>query len=881
MVVSHGSHRHEAFLEMTRDDETPRTTFGDSWKPPFIAGSNSDTPKPNEEEITRDVEALRLPPSAERYNAKFSLSPNLLHKLIEERKPEKIHALGGLSGLANALRTDLKKGLSVDEDVLETLPNCESHASKPRKSIIQLPDHSHAETTFTDRREAYGDNRLPPRKPKSFLRLVWDAFNDKLMFLLAFSAVVSLALGIYQSVNPSEPGSNVEWVEGVTIVIAILIILMATATNDWQKNHKFEKLNQKKSERFVNVVRSGKLRHISTVDILVGDLVHLATGDIVPVDGLLAEGFDIECDESSVTGESDLIHKTPWNDPHPSEISIRPKHSDPFIVSGSKISNGVGTLLVTSVGINSSYGRILMSLRDEPQETPLQQKLGSLSKYILFGGCLFGLVFFFILFVRFLVRLPTIEGGPRAKGEDFLGIFMLSVTMVVIGVPEGLALAVTLALAFATTRMLKDNNLVRLLRSCEIMGNATTICSDKTGTLTQNKMTVVSCRLGLSGNFGQSILENSDKAKELGLPEADVKPIETVSALPDTIKDLLRDAICLNTTATEKEDSKGGEFTGSSTEIALIRFVYNHLGLNDLAELREKFPVVHLFPFDARHKSMAAVIELPNGKFRMYAKGAAEVVILRCVNIIDKLDEVEATTEINNDIQNYLGEYVNTLAQRSLRPLALAYRDFEDWPPHKPTENHDSQPRIHDLLHNMTLVSLVGLQDPLRPDVVTSVQQCQSAGVFVRMVTGDNFETAKAIAKECGIYTSGGIAMDGPTFRKLSPAQLDLVLPRLQVLARSSPEDKRILVLRLRAQWEIVAVTGDGTNDALALKAANVGFAMGIAGTDVAKEASSIILMDDNFTSIVKAVQWGRTINDAVKKFLQVRLLLSVVVTMV
>lgn len=321
--------------------------------------------------------------ASEHYSSKFSLSPDFLNDLVSSKNSTKLAAFGGLKALESALRTDLSVGLDSDEDGLPTLPDGGPELLKRRQSIIPIHhDESHP-PGFTDRRKAYSDNRLPPRKSKSYLRLVWDAFNDKLMFLLTFSAVISLSLGIYQSVDPSEPGSNVEWVEGVTIVIAIIIILTATATNDWQKNRKFEKLNRKKDEKSVNVVRSGKVVHISTYDILVGDLVRLETGDIIPADGILVGGFGIECDESSTTGESDLIEKTPYHGLHHSEAAVHHSRLDPFILSGSKVANGVGTFLATSVGVHSINGRVLMSLRDEPQETPLQQKLGSLAKYIL------------------------------------------------------------------------------------------------------------------------------------------------------------------------------------------------------------------------------------------------------------------------------------------------------------------------------------------------------------------------------------------------------------------------------------------------------------------------------------------------------------------
>jgi P-type Ca2+ transporter type 2C len=811
----------------------------------------------------------------EAFSAIFTLSPDYLHRMVDSKDVSTLKSIGGLPGLESALRTDLRKGLSVDENVLEPLGGSTNVRPEPRRKHSIIPTHHDgADKPFTDRRAAYKDNHLPPRKPKTFIRLLYEAWNDKLMFLLTFSAVVSLALGIYQSVDASEEGSNVEWVEGVTIVIAIIIILTATATNDWTKNRKFEKLNRKKDESYVNVVRSGHVHHIPTADILVGDLVRLETGDIIPADGVLVDGFDIEVDESSTTGESDMIEKNPYNLPHPSEAALRSQVADPFILSGSKVSNGVGTFVATSVGVNSSYGRIMMALREEPQETPLQQKLGSLSKYILLFGALFGVVFFFILFIRFCVRLDKIEGGARGKGENFLEVFMLSVAMVIIGVPEGLALAVTLALAFATTRMLKDQNLVRLLRSCEIMGNATTICSDKTGTLTQNKMTVVACRMGAEHEYENADLFKTANVDDSGNKDpAEMQTMDKLVSLPGEIRKLLCASVYLNTTATERDDEHGTmELQGSSTEVALVQFAYDHLELKSLDEARKSVEVVHMFPFQSTHKSMAVIAELPNGRFRMYAKGAAEIVLKQCQNVVTTSGNSLGTAQLKEDDSHQLHTHIDRLANRSLRVIGLAYRDFESWPPplDLAPETGAGHMKLEDIFHSMTMVAIMGLRDPLRPDVIESVRLCQQAGVFVRMVTGDSFGTAKAIAKDCGIFTPGGIAMDGPTFRKLTPAQLDAVVPRLQVLARSSPEDKRCLVLRLRAQREIVAVTGDGTNDALALKAADVGFAMGIAGTAVAKEASSIILMDDNFTSIVKAVQWGRTVNDAVKKFLQV-----------
>jgi len=311
---------------------------------------------------------------------------------------------------------------------------------------------------------------------------MWIAFNDKLMILLTISAVISLAIGIYQTVDPAIESSGADWIDGVSVVAAITVIVFASAAVDWQKNYKFKKLNERKDQRDVTVIRSGRFETISVDEVVVGDILRIEAGDVIAVDGILVEASWLQIDESSVSGESDLVHKTVPND---NDMSYT---ADPFILSGTTVARGVGHYLVTSVGSNSTYGRVLMSLRSDVQETPLQAKLGRLGKHLIIIGLIAGSIFFLILFIRYLINLHKIKNAePTQKVEDFLHVLIITVTVVIITVPEGLGLNVTFALAFATKRMLKDNNLVRLIRSCEIMGNATTVCSDKTGTLTQNK----------------------------------------------------------------------------------------------------------------------------------------------------------------------------------------------------------------------------------------------------------------------------------------------------------------------------------------------------------------------------------------------------------
>lgn len=421
--------------------------------------------------------------------------------------------------------------------------------------------------------------------------------------------------------------------------------------------------------------------------------------------------------------------------------------------------------------------------------------------------------------------------------------------------------------------MLKDNNLVRVLASCETMGNATTVCSDKTGTLTQNKMTVVAASIGNFLRFARDTDEKED--------EEDIQHVRDKT--PKPVLDLLTQAIATNSTAFEGLDEKGEpSIVGNKTETALLTFSLDY-GAEHFHSVRERYALEQVFPFSSDRKAMATVIRVEDDMLRGHFKGASEIMLDKCSQIVDGQDA--SGTRVNQrkltaDDRTQLEAVIQDYASRSLRTLAIAYRDFVHWPPAKATGSSadDDEVPYDDLVHDngLTLIGIVGIEDPLRPGVKEAVKACQKAGVFVRMVTGDNVITAKSIAKQCEIYTSGGLVMEGPTFRHLSPAEMDAVLPRLQVLARSSPEDKRILVERLKELGETVAVTGDGTNDGPALKLADVGFSMGIAGTEVAKEASSIILMDDNFSSIVKAIMWGRCVNDAVRKFLEFQLTVNV-----
>lgn len=820
--------------------------------------------------------ALRPDPGTENDfkvdNNPYAFSPGQLNKLLNPKSLSAFRALGGLRGIERGLQTDVRSGLSVDETSAPTsISFNDAVSARPTTAGSSQPPPTAAPSPssepFADRTRVFRRNVLPPKKPTSFLRLMWNAYNDQVLILLTVAAVISLALGLYETFGETHPEGSpmpVDWVEGVAICVAIIIVTGVASINDWQKERAFVKLNAKNDDREVKVIRSGKSFMIDVHEILAGDVLHLEPGDLVPVDGIFIEGHDLKCDESSATGESDALRKTGGDQVMKAlELGQTKSDLDPFIISGAKVLEGMGTFVVTSVGENSSFGKIMMSVRTEVEATPLQKKLEGLALAIAkLGSSAAGLLFFVLLF-RFVANLPQDNRSPTDKASSFMDILIVAITIIVVAVPEGLPLAVTLALAFATKRMLGENNLVRVLRACETMGNATTICSDKTGTLTTNRMTVV------AGTFGDVSFSSSDSEKS-----EETTMAQWASSLTPEAKQAIIQSVAINSTAFEGEESGQTNFIGSKTETALLQLAHDHLGMQALAQTRANEEVIQMFPFDSKKKCMGACIKLKNGSgYRLLVKGASEILLNYCsakANL-DDLSEKRLTSEERKSMRAIIDKY----ASQSLRTIGLVYKDFGSWPPAH-AEVEEGHADFASLLKELTFFGLVGIQDPVRPGVPEAVAKAKHAGVKTRMVTGDNVITARAIATECGIYTEGGIVMEGPKFRKLSEKEFAEILPNLQVLARSSPEDKRILVTKLKELGETVAVTGDGTNDAPALKAADVGFSMGISGTEVAKEASSIVLLDDNFTSIITALKWGRAVNDAVQKFLQFQITVNI-----
>ena len=791
--------------------------------------------------------------------------------------------------------------------------------------------------------EKYGENKLPEHIPKTFMKLVFEALNDNTMLLLSAAAVVSFLLGLYELYfQPAQfdPEGNeitkVDWIEGVAILIAVVVVVLVSAVNDYQKELQFQRLSDKneKDKKCVVLRDNSTAKLIPNTNLVVGDLIKLQTGDIVAADCILIAG-ECESDESNVTGESDTIRKIPLSNSlayitkstdKNLDITNDKYFPDCMIISGSKIISGFGKAIITAVGVNSVHGRTMTSLIDghvktddedtngendmeDNAMTPLQERLCILTDKISVYGCVAATFLFTVLFLKFLYNIFSPNGNfqdltPAEKGNKFLNIFITAITIIVVAVPEGLPLAVTLALAFATTRMTKDGNLVRVLKACETMGSATTICSDKTGTLTKNVMTVVKAIIGGSS-------------------------IERVEELSEEMKKDILANIVLNSTAFENKDykdvhqsenpfaertqaqnSKSAEpFIGSKTETALLALSKKSLGLDSIGVLQNvrndpssKFSdiekVVQIIPFESSRKWSGIVVKLKDSQtYRFYIKGAAELVVKGCSH--QRMGD-NSIQFIDIDNSEKITETIRTFATGALRAISLAHKDFKNhsnWPPAKFVNKKSSQtdpgaspgllfgnPLDHskDTDNNgLTLDGIFGIMDPLRDDVANSVTDCQNAGVTVRMLTGDNLITAKAIAKNCNILSEKtidlpGSAMEGPNFRELNKDERVKILPNLKVLARSSPEDKRLLVETLKSMGDVVAATGDGTNDAPALKLADVGFSMGISGTEVAREASDIILMTDDFSSIINAIKWGRCVSISIKKFIQFQLTVNI-----
>eukprot|EP00210_Caulerpa_lentillifera_P003791 g3621.t2 len=748
----------------------------------------------------------------------FDISVKELSTINQDKDFQKLTTSGGVEGIAKAVKSDLNTGIESNES-------------------------GQAKITIHDRGVAFGTNTAKQVDPKSFFALVLEQIEDPIIILLIIAATVSTILGLTIKEEREEGG----WIDGVAIWVAVFVVAFVGAANDYQKDQQFRKLNAEKDVFDVTVIRDGNEGLVKNTELVVGDILVLNTGDRVTADGILFYNNDLVIDEASLTGESEPIKKR--------------LDRDPFCRSGTQVTDGSGRILIIAVGEHSEWGQTLALVTGETDETPLQEKLGALAVAIGKLGMFVGVASFIVLTVRWIVDH---SGFPLSKINDEgpIQFFLFAITIVVVAVPEGLPLAVTISLAYSMRKMMKDNNFVRVLSACETMGGATAICSDKTGTLTENRMTVV------AGWFHDMYFRNTPKKEEL-IPE---------------VMNLITENASLNSKAfLIIEDNGEVQFVGNRTECALLMMA--RTWDVDYRQVRSTYEnqMVKVYGFSSA-KKMASIIVRQEGVLRLYNKGAAEMVLQHCTHYIAQNGSRD---EIDSNKRNDLMRTIEEMATQGLRTLALTYTDlnpdeFNLGPNNEPLDESINGKRgfTEPPEEDLVLMAIVGIKDPVRQEVPEAVEKCKKAGIFVRMVTGDNIFTAQHIARECGILTQDGIAMEGPDFRRRAEhdsENLKKELPQLQVLARSSPTDKHTLVSMLRSLGEVVAVTGDGTNDAPALKESDVGLAMGIAGTEVAKEAADIVIMDDNFSSIVKAVLWGRSVFSNIRKFLQFQLTVNVV----
>lgn len=669
------------------------------------------------------------------------------------------------------------------------------------------------------RQNRFGANVYKEAPPKSLWSLVAEQFEDQVLQLLMFAALISTVLGVAVEEQRHEGA----YVDGIAIWCAVVLVSMVGAINNYQKEKQFRNINQQRDAIDVTVLRSGKEMTVPSYQVVVGDMMLVDTGDKLVADGLLVLGNDLIIDESSLTGES--------------EPMMKDRGKDPFVWTGTQVSEGSGKFVVTAVGERSEWGKTMAMIVGDSEETPLQEKLGELAILIGKIGTVVAAACFIVLVASHFAKN---SGFGLKDVNEILEFFIFAITIIVVAVPEGLPLAVTISLAYSMMKMMKDNNFVRVLEACETMGGATAICSDKTGTLTENRMTVI--KGWFSGKFFDSV------------PEGDV--------LDPALKEVLAGGISINSKAhlLLKEDQETIQFIGNRTECALLMMI-KKWGI-EYKPIRKTADVVKLFQFTSERKMSSVVVKKPEGQLVLYSKGAAEILLRKSTS---SLGEGNQIVPLDDAGRKKFEELIDSLASNGLRTLCLCYR------------NVDSSEDLELVERDLTLAGIVGIKDPLRKETSDAVAQCKNAGITVRMVTGDNLKTAKHIGEECGIFFGDGICLEGQDFRSMSEEELIPMLPKLQVLARSSPSDKLILVRLLKKQGEVVAVTGDGTNDAPALKESNVGLSMGKTGTEVAKEASDIVILDDNFSSIVKSVLWGRSIFRNIRKFLQFQVTINLV----
>ncbi len=673
-------------------------------------------------------------------------------------------------------------------------------------------------------RQKYGENLLtPPTKEPMWKRFI-TKFEDPLIIILLVAGILSIAISFYEYYGLHE-GTEV-FFEPVGIFIAILLATGMAFFFEEKANKAFSVLNQVNNEEPVEVIRNGNTTQIIKREVVVGDVVRLNTGSEVPADGTLLQAISLNIDESSLTGEP-ICHKST----HEADFDKDATFPTNYVLRGTKVMEGHGLFRVEKIGDNTENGKVFVASQiDNSVKTPLTEQLERLGKLITWASYTIAAL---ILIARIIMFFSNYSFDWVHFLQYLLDSIMICVTLIVVAVPEGLPMAVTLSLAYSMRRMLKTNNLVRKMHACETMGATTVICTDKTGTLTQNQMRV------------------SEKAIDRETEEH---------------RALAREAIAVNSTASlDFTDAHHPTALGNPTEGALLLWL-NDQGY-DYRQLRTEAEVIDELPFSTERKCMGTLVrsaQLP-GKTILYIKGATDIIRNYCSSIMGN----RSWDEISNQLL--------TWQNQAMRTLGFACMLIDDDNLHEGVI-----PTLLDTIKQtgkgLTFQGIVAISDPVRKEVPAAVRECLDAGIDVKIVTGDTPGTAKEIGRQVGLWTRkdcDNCVITGPEFEALSDEELSKRVNSLKIIARARPMDKKRLVEALQAQHQVVAVTGDGTNDAPALKAAHVGLSMGD-GTNVAKEASDITIIDNSFRSIGRAVMWGRSLYQNIQRFILFQMTVNV-----
>lgn len=658
-------------------------------------------------------------------------------------------------------------------------------------------------------RSTYGTNSFVRQSHESLAKRIWDASTEPMLVMLIFAAIITLAVNISRYFT----GGEYNFLECVGIFAAIALSVVITIITEGKSAKAFEALNKINEDTLIKVIRNGEPQLITQKEIVVGDIIMIETGDKIVADGRLFSSNDLSVDESALTGESLPVKK---------DAEFVCQKSTPvaeranMLYSGCFVSAGNGQMLVTGVGNDTEFGQIAQELSSiEKTTTPLQEKLDKLGKQITVLGASAAAIVFAIEVLQFVMN-------GQLNLDTVSDAFITSIVLIVAAVPEGLPTIVAVSLALNIIKMSKENALVKKMIACETIGCVNIICSDKTGTLTENRMTV------------QKIYTGGELID------------------PEQLKDeMLLKNYCINSNANISEEDGSWSFIGNPTEGSLLAAAAK-AGV-DYQELRQAADIVRVFPFSSQNKDMSTIVR-ENGKEILYVKGNPEKIISLCTGISE--EEKEKNFHLMEEFQNKAG-----------RLLAFAHKELEG------QYNDEEQDEVE---QGLIYDGFVVISDPLGPDVYESIRNCRSAGIEVKMLTGDNIRTARAIANELHMLDDDHIAVEAADIEKLTDEELKEALKKIQVIARSTPLVKMRVVKLLKEQGNVVAVTGDGINDAPAIKHADVGISMGIAGTDVTKEASDMVLLDDSFSTIIKAVQWGRGIYENFKRFIQFQLTVNV-----